>query len=659
MLAGAPVVEVMTASAPPSGGETTTWDSLVPALEWLDALLERATLRSREVYAEWPAGDQFRGLYVSEEDVDSLLARKAGEPLLFTEGPDQPLGAPRLEYLRHVFGLSVFDTAVVLLALAPELDRRYERLYAYLQDNVNLRRPTVDLALQLFCSSASQRLGERSRFTENAPLVDHGVVRLIAENEHGTLLASTIKLDEQVIAFLLAESPPPPLDGRLADVCRVVAASPGSCPGFPDESLRRLTTMCSLPADPAEPLCLQFPADGRDAAALLSSALAREVLEFDATAPDAPRLLPLLAMSARLRGAIPCLRSAGPPPERAAVEHLGRFVRRWQGFCAVVGPLPALGFDVRTVDVTAAGFVERRACWTGELAAHELAVEPADIDDLAGMLRLAPSEIREAVGRAAWRAQWRAGGAPGWHVDPADLYESACELSTTELATLARRLRPSAAWDDLILPPDGVAQLRELCARVARHRHVIESWGFGKRLSLGRGTIALFAGPPGTGKTLAANIVAAELRLDLCKIDLSSVVSKYIGETEKNLSRIFEAAERANAILFFDEADALFGKRSEVRDAHDRYANIEISYLLQRMEEYDGVAILATNLRQNLDESFIRRIAFLVHFPFPDEASRLAIWRTIWPKETPLAPDIDPAELARQFKLAGGNIKNV
>ena len=169
----------------------------------------------------------------------------------------------------------------------------------------------------------------------------------------------------------------------------------------------------------------------------------------------------------------------------------------------------------------------------------------------------------------------------------------------------------------------------------------------------------LFSGPPGTGKTMAAEVIANELQLELYKIDLSQVVSKYIGETEKNLNRIFTAAETANAILFFDEADALFGKRSEVRDAHDRYANIEIGYLLQKMEEYEGISILTTNLRQNLDEAFVRRLAFTVHFPSPDEASRRRIWAGIWPSEMPLSEEVDLDCLARQFKLSGGNIKNI
>jgi SpoVK/Ycf46/Vps4 family AAA+-type ATPase len=209
------------------------------------------------------------------------------------------------------------------------------------------------------------------------------------------------------------------------------------------------------------------------------------------------------------------------------------------------------------------------------------------------------------------------------------------------------------------LPDDALDQLRELCARVVNRHRVLDDWGFGSRLSLGTGANALFAGPSGTGKTMAAEIIAREVGLDLFKINLSAVVSKYIGETEKNLDRIFRAAEASNAILLFDEAEALFGKRSEVRDSHDRYANIEIAYLLQKMEEYEGVAILATNLRQNLDESFVRRLAYTVHFPFPDEAERRRIWARIWPSRTPLADDVDLDRLAGEFRLAGGNIKNI
>jgi SpoVK/Ycf46/Vps4 family AAA+-type ATPase len=210
-----------------------------------------------------------------------------------------------------------------------------------------------------------------------------------------------------------------------------------------------------------------------------------------------------------------------------------------------------------------------------------------------------------------------------------------------------------------VLPKEQLDQLAAICSH-ARHASVVYGeWCFERRLSLGKGLNVLFTGPPGTGKTMAAEVIAAELGVALLKIDLSQIVSKYIGETEKNLRQLFDQATSANAILFFDEADALLGKRSDVKDAHDRYANTETAYLLQKMEEFAGIAILATNLRQNMDDAFTRRMRFIVEFPFPEDEDRLRIWRSVWPTEVPLAPDIDFSLLARRFRLSGGSIRNV
>ena len=288
----------------------------------------------------------------------------------------------------------------------------------------------------------------------------------------------------------------------------------------------------------------------------------------------------------------------------------------------------------------------RRGCWNTALQREGLEAEPGALDDVADRYRLIPGQIEEAVRGLRNLAHLRGavddGDAPGSHrrrVAAAALFASARLQTGHDLGSLARKVEPRYTWPDIVLPPDAVAQLREICQRVVYRRRVLDEWGFDRKLSLGKGVSALFTGPSGTGKTMAAEILANELGLDLYKIDLSSVVSKWIGETEKNLDRIFTAAENANAILFFDEADALFGKRSEVRDSHDRYANVEISYLLQKMEEYEGIAILATNLRANLDEAFVRRLAFTVQFPFPDEESRRRIWAGIWPAATPVARD--------------------
>jgi ATP-dependent 26S proteasome regulatory subunit len=485
-----------------------------------------------------------------------------------------------------------------------------------------------------------------------------------------------------MVGFLLGlESP----DARLASSCELV--EPGN--SLDDlqlgaETKRALSALAVQARDGGRPLRLYFSgpegAGKRRTAEALAGAQSARLLAADLTRAliaqaGFEQLLRLLFREAWLRGAVLYLDGldALRGDERtieyqrlldALVEAPGITIlagtRPWvppgrgpTGVIAVPFPIP---------DVAA-----RRACWQANLAAAGIALGEPELDSLAGRFQIGADQIVESVETARNHARWRvaARGLGGRSRRPLDgptvreLFAAARGQSGHDLATLAHKIETRATWDDIVLPEDTLAQLREVCQRVAHRHRVLGAWGFDRKLSLGKGTNALFAGPSGTGKTMAAEIIANELGIDLYKIDLSGVVSKYIGETEKNLDRIFAAAEDANAILFFDEADALFGKRSEVRDSHDRYANIEISYLLQKMEEYDGIAILASNLRQNLDESFVRRLAFTVHFPFPEEDSRRRIWAGIWPAETPLADGVDLDFLARRFKLSGGNIKNV
>jgi SpoVK/Ycf46/Vps4 family AAA+-type ATPase len=300
---------------------------------------------------------------------------------------------------------------------------------------------------------------------------------------------------------------------------------------------------------------------------------------------------------------------------------------------------------------------QRRRIWERVLGEEASRTCGPGLPALGDKFRLTGGQILDSVATARNRVLWRSPG--GGSVSMDDL-ETACRLhSAPRLSGLARKIEPRVGWADILLPPDQKSQLRDIC-RQERYRSVVYGeWGFERKLSSGRGLSILFSGPPGTGKTMAAEVIARELKLDLFKIDLAQVVSKYIGETEKNLSRIFQEAEAGHVLLFFDEAEALFGKRSEVKDAHDRYANIELGYLLQRMEEHEGIVILATNLRKNMDEAFIRRMQIVVEFPFPEEGLRRQIWEKIFPAETPLAEDLDLPLLAREVRLAGGNIRNI
>src|SRR5262249_11388531 len=302
-------------------------------------------------------------------------------------------------------------------------------------------------------------------------------------------------------------------------------------------------------------------------------------------------------------------------------------------------------------------YAQRREHWRTGLSGHVADLPSGDVDALAGRFRLTSGQIADAI-RPARPLAWTRAPHNG-HLSASDI-DAACRAQAQHrLGTLARKLNPRYVWDDIVLPRPQLTTLRVICATVRQRPVVYGEWGFDRKLSMGKGLIALFAGPSGTGKTMAAEVIATDLGLDLYKIDLATVVSKYIGETEKNLDRIFGEAQESDAILFFDEADALFGKRSEVKDAHDRYANIETAYLLQRTEEYDGLVILASNLKKNLDEAFVRRLHFLVEFPVPGEAGRLEIWRRPSRAATPRADDVDLPFLARKLKIAGGNIRNI
>lgn len=642
-------------------------DGIAKIFRGLDTLLTQALEIAPSIYGWEPGTTQFRGLYISKTDAERLLTR---EPV---NSPFGDLGeapffsieeAPRLQKIAERYRLSWFDCAVLLIALAPEIDVRYERLYAYLQDDVSRRRPTVDLVLNLLCPTADERIEFRSHFAPDAPLLRHRLIQLAPDNSQAmpSLISHGIKIDEQIVRELLGSRDE---DSRLSRFCRFVtsAIDLASLPLEPPtaEGLRRL--LFTRPAADALRICLlgsELPLKQRTAEAIAAS-LSRPLLICDlrrmgTTGRDASDVLPLITREAESTNSVLFLDMSGSDEqERAAI------LRELQQ-CAldiVVSTASApSGFDAldwTTIDFPPPSVETRRMQWQRSLASEAIDIGEDEVRSLAARFRLQPDQICSAVLSARNRARWRGSG----QVSATDLSAAARAASGKLISGMARKIAPVYSWDDIVLPPGTMRQLRAICSRVMYGPRVLGEWGFSARLSMGKGVTVLFAGPSGVGKTMAAEIIASELDIDLYKIDLSGVISKYIGETEKNLDRIFAAAEDANSILFFDEADALFGKRSEVKDSHDRYANIEISYLLQKMEMYDGVAILATNLRQNLDDAFLRRLAFTIHFPFPDQGDRRRIWQTIWPAQVPIHEDVDFDFLAEQFKLSGGNIKNV
>jgi SpoVK/Ycf46/Vps4 family AAA+-type ATPase len=298
----------------------------------------------------------------------------------------------------------------------------------------------------------------------------------------------------------------------------------------------------------------------------------------------------------------------------------------------------------------------RAAFWTAEALELEVELQEAMAGwQLADKYRFTPGQIE-----SAWRQATALAASRGDRSPTRDDLETASRGQFRHrLAQLADRIVPARTWEDLVLADEPFSLIKEACNRFQHRETVYERWGFGRKLPYGKGLSMLFSGPPGTGKTMAAEVIAGELGLELYRIDLSRIVSKYIGETEQRLSELFSEAENSGAILFFDEGDALFGKRTEVKDAHDKYANLEAAYLLQRIEAYDGVTILATNLMQNMDEALIRRMSFVVKFPFPGPAERELIFRAHLPSKAPLSDGLDLAFLAARLDVSGGYIKNI
>ena len=595
-------------------------------------------------------GDAFRGLYIEEEEVAGALQRLPRERR-------EPVHAGRLETIATLLELDDFDVQVLLACLAPELDLSYESIYAFIQDDVAKKRPTVSLLLRLF-AAASTRPGLRARFHPMATLFRTGLLTMPGDD--APLLKLAPSMDERVVQFLLGHDV---FEPRLLEFARV-DGDPGlgsRAPAAIDSLVDREARLAAL---------IGSPVSGKLAAARRFTARAgRRLVVVDVPGLLRSRLraasaVRLIFREAFLSASVVYWAAAErlwDEDERSAdaLAAVKSELEFWPIVCLLGGeaqwePPPVLGgHAVARVPMPALSTQDRTDCWREQLLAAGAPEElGAELETLSASFRLSAEQIHDAVTVARSLAE-----VEGDAMHLTQLYAGARAVSGRRLAALGQEIAPKARWADLILPDDALCQLRELCSTVRHRARVLEEWGFAERLTRGTGVTALFTGLSGTGKTMAAEIVAGELGLALFRIDLSGIVSKWIGETEKNLDRVFQAASDSNAILFFDEADALFGKRSEVKDSHDRYANLEISYLLQKMEGYEGVAILATNMRQQLDDAFLRRLTFMVAFAVPEAPDRERIWLAIWPANLPRADDVDFNRLSR-IKLAGGNIKN-
>ena len=569
---------------------------------------------------------------------------------------------------------------VVTLCLALELDLKYETLYAYIQDDVGKKRPTVNLAMTLLADGQADQVEQRRSLTYPAPLMKHGLIS-IHDDPYGKdspLLARYLSLNARVVEYLLGSDV---VDRQLELFVRVIHPSATwddvVLPEETRDRLQRLGETMQVPRSQQPEMALYLsgpPGTGkRTVGQALCQSFGMNLLVVDcqgllASDQSSSELVKSAFREALLQEAVPywhnfeCL--LGDEPQRkSALASFTHALRGQPGLTILAGDQPwrpqaDLGDrHFLTESLLPPDYPQRRWFWESQINGCRSNVTEQQLDSLAGKFRFSGGQIGRVVATARDLALWRSG--PSADVMAEDLDSASRWHSNQRLKQLAQKISPRYAWEDIVLPEDKKEQLSEICGYFMNMAVVYERWGFQRKTSLGKGLNILFAGPSGTGKTMASDIMAGELGLDMYKIDLSSIVSKYIGETEKNLDRIFQEAHDSNAILFFDEADAVFGKRSEVRDAHDRYANIEVSYLLQKMEEYQGIVILATNFRKNIDNAFVRRLHFAVEFPFPEEEYRLQIWQRVFPEEAPLSESVDLPFLARQFKLSGGNIKNI
>lgn len=644
-------------------------------LQALAAFLVRQRQRGRT-----PRADVLKGFVIEEGEAEGLLGQLA-EAWQFSPASRAATGpqsrSTRQEVaalaearsrqgvylpLRHAvqaFSLEAEEYDALLLALAAELDPRCGRLFAYLNDHVGQTRPTLGLALALAALEQSGNLPTAFSLLAR-PLFRDGLLDLEGD---GPLPGRGLCLPWEMGQRLTQpERLPPQGEGLALYQVEMGLAERLVLPTSQREALTVWAATMRQSRE-ASPILILAGARGSGRTTMARAVAAEAGLPLIAVELDRgelPERLRLARREARWFGAALLLHTDNPEQN----WHL--FWQELRGTaCPLLVAIPEMGAAAaahlapRTaglISLAEPDLAQRRQLWQTLLPPTvDLADDSPEV--LAASFHFNPGRILAVSRRAQADLLLRPPGQR--RLTMTGLFAAARSLGAEIMGPLAQRLPCPFEPDDLVVPPHVREELNLALAWIRQQDKVLREWDFARRLPFGAGLKALFAGPAGTGKTMAAQVLAKQLQLDLYRVDLSRVVSKYIGETEKNLGQLFDEAHRSGAMLFFDEADALFGKRSEVKDAHDRYANIEVGYLLQRLEEHDGVVILATNRRQDLDEAFVRRFDMILEFPLPNAAERRRIWQGMFPAAAARDPNLDLDLLARKFELTGGEIKNI
>jgi ATP-dependent 26S proteasome regulatory subunit len=672
-------------------------DSVIDHYGYLDHLLDELKLLDLKLMQEIQIAQNkdredfssSKGLYISVEEVLSSLnpQGKATTPPLnnqkidsirkFINSHEKEIGQrlfttkdsgdfPLLR-LQNIFGITPFEMSILIMAAAVEIDKKYEKIYSYINNDITRKLPTAGLVLDIFCDDEIGRLSAQQYFSADATLFYFDILHFVDTDDAGSFSGRRFRLDERIRRFLLGDNG---ISEALLPIVKV--CSPGECvselnsrSNLKDNVLRIITDNQDKDRKKA---VFWLYGNGKEEKKFSIQSLCTEVglplltidLQDILVGTDYVKTLRNIFREACLQSAMilfnggECLYSNN--------EKVDFFKRIFFRTISEMSYLTLITADTLWMPEDNDGnyqwypfefrlpeYTERKKIWADALSGSKIPAN--DIDTLSARFIFSEGQIRNAVLSATQSIN-----ISELAID--SIYKACAIQSNQKLSIYSKRVLPHYTWDDIVLPLDKIRQLKEVCSHI-KHKHIVHfNWGFAGKLALGKGLNILFSGHSGTGKTMTADIIANDLHLDMYKVDLSSIVSKYIGETEKNLNRIFKETSSGNMILFFDEADALFGKRSEVKDAHDRYANIEINYLLQKLEEHEGIVIMASNLSKNIDSAFQRRMNFIIDFPFPNEEMRRSIWENIFPEDAPM-DDIDFELIASKFKLTGGNIKNI
>jgi hypothetical protein len=663
------------------GGQN--WTRIRTELSILDVVLEHA-IRGKAADPQKKSVNPLQSVVLESGDLLEQLTSPQQSPGMDRrltnkirdkeeEIEQEALGSSRLGYLTATLGLQRFEERTIILALAPELDAKYSEIYAYLQDSVMRVRPTIDLALQLFSTHSEDRVA----FSAGSPLTRGRLLLEHAPHEIDWPMSQrTLSLDDRVLGFLLES---PNIDYEI-ETWVTLLPLPKNPPRAPvrREILDRTTEMareCYGEGEAKQRPVFHLIGRTGSGRRALAEVACREAgipllvadMRAAGRACDKAESMWRLGRESLLQNSAVLVENFDHLLEEESERALTAFLQTVEDFGSPMVFLsgtqewrpPGMSPERPFVSISIPGPTsrERIALWNEHLGLQQHVLKANEIAAIASNFDFTDGQIREAVESARSTAFWETRAN---YVLDASMVRAACrKQALPKLGNLARRIERNQSWSALKLPEPQLEQLHEIVAHLKHSAEVFGTWGFAREFQYGLGLAACFEGVSGTGKTMAAGILAAEVGLDLITTDLSAIQSKYIGETNKHLKRLFEEVQRANAILFIDEADALFGKRSEVKDSHDRYANSEVAFLLQQIEEFTGTVILATNMKQNMDEAFLRRMRFVVHFPFPDESIRLEIWKDIFPTDAPIDPNLNLPWLARRLKIAGGNIKNI